>query len=83
MINLVEITPTFVSTQTFHLRWGFILLGFPNQWDSSLNTIHEPYRCVFVALREIQSVERRLESFSGEYRDGRASSRPLVPTNIN
>jgi len=34
----------------------------------------EPFRCVYLALREFQSVERRLESFSSEYRDEGASS---------
>ncbi|QCD82347.1 hypothetical protein DEO72_LG2g2683 [Vigna unguiculata] len=54
------------------------LCGLPNQRETRANRVKtfliEPFRCVSLTLREIQSVERRLESFSGEYYDRGVSS---------
>jgi len=58
--SLVESTPTFRLCSDPNPKLGFYLLGFPKPVRSSLNTIHEPFRCVSLALSENQWVERRL-----------------------
>ncbi|QCD95929.1 hypothetical protein DEO72_LG6g628 [Vigna unguiculata] len=45
-----------------------------SQRELSVNTITKSSVVFSLAFREFQSVERRLESLSGKYRDGGASS---------
>ncbi|QCD92868.1 hypothetical protein DEO72_LG5g937 [Vigna unguiculata] len=65
VLVLIFQLPSSIKGKPFHLR---------SLRDSSLNTIHEPFRCVSPVLSENQSVERRLGELFRRYRDGGASS---------